>query len=594
MHALSGRFEAGAHVLRCDIGPNRTGVVRHDGLLSAIVGTPHFLEPHLHRIASESGAATALAVGYRAHGVDVLKHIAGKFSLAVIDTQDESALLAIDRSGIATLCYSVCACVVSFGLNAEDVRVQSAGGAEIDPRSVFDYLFCHSIPSPATIFHGISRLEPGHCVRVAKGVAHVSSYHENHYEENDTRSFEDLRATFLGLLRVSVRDAILDPTTNQTYDAGRIGAFLSGGTDSSTLCGILAEVTGSSPNTYSIGFNATGFDEMSYARIAAKHFGTHHHEYYITPDDLADSIGAVAAAYDQPFGNSSALPAYYCARMARADGIDIMLGGDGGDELFGGNTRYAKQRIFSAYEGVPGWMRVLIERSLRPGFVERLPLLRKARSYVEQATIPMPDRLQTYNLLTRLGYDTVLEPGFLSAVDVDAPVARLRDWYARNDASSLINRMLALDLKITLADNDLPKVVRTCELARVEAAFPFLDDRMVAFAATLRPKYKLRGLQLRWFFKEALRDFLPGEILAKQKHGFGLPFGIWLKQHTRLRELAFGSLDGLGRRGIVRADFIHRLTSEFLTGHATYYGEMVWVLMMLEQWFVARAPSTRL
>ena len=210
MHALSGRFEAGAHVLRCDIGPNRTGVVRHDGLLSAIVGAPHFLEPHLHRIASESGVATALAVGYRAHGVDVLKHIAGKFSLAVIDTQDESALLAIDRSGIATLCYSICASVVSFGLNAEDVRVQSAG-AEIDPRSVFDYLFCHSIPSPATIFHGISRLEPGHCVRVAKGVAHVSSYHENQYEENDTRSFEDLRATFLGLLRVSVRDAIFCP-----------------------------------------------------------------------------------------------------------------------------------------------------------------------------------------------------------------------------------------------------------------------------------------------------------------------------------------------------------------------------------------------
>lgn len=594
MHALSGRFESGAHALRYEVTPARPVVADHEGLLVAIVGTPQFLEPELRKVALTSSPGAALAIGFRAYGSGVLDKIVGKFSLAVIDTKDESLLLAIDRSGMATMCYAIYASVVYFGLNAEDVTTQFLSAAEIDPQSTFDYLFCHTISSPATIFRDVFRLEPGQCLKVVRGSAQLSLYHQIQYQENDARSFEDLREEFLGLLRESVRGSIRDPLKNESYANHRIGAFLSGGTDSSTVAGILGEVTGSAANTYSIGFDAAGFDEMSYARIAAKHFGCRHHEYYVTPDDLADNIAAVAAAYDQPFGNSSALPAFCCARLARADGVDIMLGGDGGDELFGGNTRYAKQRVFSAYGSVPDWIRALVEPALQPDFVERLPLLRKARSYIEQAKVPMPDRLQTYNLLTRMGYSTVLEPHFLSEVDTTLPTTRLREWYARSRAPSLINRMLALDLKITLADNDLPKVVRTCELAGLESAFPFLDARMVRFAATLPPEYKLRGLRLRWFFKQALRDFLPAEILVKQKHGFGLPFGIWLGQHARLRDLAFGSLEGLGKRGIVRPEFIRRLTSEFLAGHATYYGEFVWILMMLEQWFLARAPSTRL
>jgi asparagine synthase (glutamine-hydrolysing) len=174
---------------------------------------------------------------------------------------------------------------------------------------------------------------------------------------------------------------------------------------------------------------------------------------------------------------------------------------------------------------------------------------------------------------------------FLCTIDERVPLGELSGAYARGHARSLINLMLALDLKFTLADNDLRKVTRMCDLAGVESSFPMLDERVVAFSARLTPQQKLNGTRLRYFFKRALGDFLPEEIIAKRKHGFGLPFGVWIGSHEPLRALAFDSLSDLKRRGIVRPDFIDELTSVHVASHASYFGVMVWVLMMLEQWF---------
>jgi len=165
-----------------------------------------------------------------------------------------------------------------------------------------------------------------------------------------------------------------------------------------------------------------------------------------------------------------------------------------------------------------------------------------------------------------------------------APALQMEQTYRSSNADSLINRMLALDFKYTLADNDLPKVVRSSELAGVEVRFPFLHDEIVAFSARLAPDLKLRRARLRYFFKKALQDFLPPEIIRKSKHGFGLPFGRWLQTHQPLRELAFDSLADLRTRHIVSAQFIDRLTGVHVKSHADYYGTMVWILMMLEQW----------
>ena len=411
----------------------------------------------------------------------------------------------------------------------------------------------------------------------------MTPYWKPSYDERSREPLAALESTFLTTVEASVGRAI--------DGAARPGCFLSGGTDSSTIAGMLARVTGRSPDSYSIGFDAEGFDEMEYARIASKRFGTNQHEYYITPADLVTSIPLIASTYDQPFGNSSVLPTYYCAKMAAADGIDRMLGGDGGDELFGGNVRYAKQRVFGYFDQAPGWVRSTLRGALAPSALQAVPLVSKARSYVQQASVPMPDRLQTYNLLHRIGVENILEPDFLARVETGLPVRQMADWYARPATKNLVNRMLAFDFKYTLTDNDLPKVTAACGLAGVDVVFPFLDDDVVAFAERLDPDLKLKGLQLRWFFKHALRDFLPAEILTKSKHGFGLPFGIWLGRDANLNALAFTSLESLKQRGIVRPAFIDQLRADLVREHATYYGELVWVLMMLEQWLQSHEPD---
>jgi asparagine synthase (glutamine-hydrolysing) len=329
---------------------------------------------------------------------------------------------------------------------------------------------------------------------------------------------------------------------------------------------------------------------MDYARIASRHFGTEHHEYYVTPDDVVDALPMIASAYDQPFGNASAVATYYCARLAKSDGVTRLLAGDGGDELFGGNTRYAKQYQLSLYEKLPASLRrTLIEPLLSARGSAAFPLVRKARSYVEQASRPMPARYDAYNLVERLGPQNVFTPEFLSCVDLGAPLTLIGETYGRFCRSSLINQMLGIDLKFTLADNDLPKVTRMCELAGVEVAFPLLDEAVVELSSHLPANLKLRGTALRYFFKEALRDFLPGEILVKQKHGFGLPVGAWLTEHRGLSALAGDCLSSLKARDIIAPTFIDQLLQEHIRAHPAYFGTMAWVLMMLELWFQKHA-----
>jgi asparagine synthase (glutamine-hydrolysing) len=358
---------------------------------------------------------------------------------------------------------------------------------------------------------------------------------------------------------------------------------------------MLGLVSGAAVSTYSIGFDVDGYDEIRYARIAASHFGTRHHEHYLTPDDVVASIPRLAASFDQPFGNSSVVAAYFCAAIARADGIAKLLGGDGGDEIFGGNTRYARQKLFEAYSAIPGWATRGLAEPLLLGIdgIERLPLLRKARSYVEQARVPMPARMHTYNLIDRIGRERIFEPAFLAAVDPAEPARRHAAHYARCNDESIVNRMLHYDWKFTLSDNDLPKVVGACDLAGVDVGFPFLDERIVEFANRLPAEWKVHRLRLRRFFKDALDDFLPREIIAKKKHGFGMPFGQWMLAHAGLRGIATGSLESLRDRRIVRREFfdelVHRVTHE----HAGFYGELVWIMMMLEQWLAAHRREYR-
>lgn len=229
------------------------------------------------------------------------------------------------------------------------------------------------------------------------------------------------------------------------------------------------------------------------------------------------AIPKIAATFDQPFVMPPQFLQYYCAQMAKRDGLSKLLGGDGGDELFAGNERYAKQYLFSLYDRIP---LILRKRMLDPlifafpGGVS-LPIMSKARSYIEQASVPMPARMETYNLLGQYGYKEVFTQGFLADVNSEHPAELLLETYEQVNTENVTNRMLAFDWKFTLADNELPKVVKACELAEMDVAFPLISNEMVAFSERLEPRLKLKGTTLRYFFKEALRDFLPAEVIAK-------------------------------------------------------------------------------
>ncbi|MDE2083000.1 MAG: asparagine synthase C-terminal domain-containing protein [Burkholderiales bacterium] len=551
------------------------------------LGRPRFKDPALARLADERGVAAAWQAALdqapshepaqAAAGVD------GDFAIALADGAGRG-FLAVDRFAVHSLCWRVIDGRLHYAERA-DTLAALPPAAPLDPQALFDYLYFHVIPSPRTAFQGVWRLPPAHGAWFEDGRMTVAPYWTPRFEEAQRPAFEPLAAEFRQLVQQAVAARL---------DGGKPACFLSGGTDSSTVAGMIGRVAGRPAATYSIGFEAEGYDEMAYARIAARRFGTEHHEYYVTPEDLLRSIPAVAAHYDQPFGNSSALPAFYCAKMAREDGVTRLLAGDGGDELFGGNARYAKQRVFGWYDGVPAPLRAgLLEPLLQRTPLGALPLARKGRSYVEQARVPLPDRMQQYNLLLRLGLAQVFTPEFLARVDPADPLRQQQAVWQQAQGASPLNRMLAYDWRYTLAEADLPKVCGTTALAGVGVAFPFLDPALVDFSLRLPGDYKLKGLKLRWFFKEALRGFLPDEILAKKKQGFGLPFGVWANRQEGLKSFARDSLRSLGTRGIVRPAFIDELLERQLPSHPGYYGEMVWILLMLEQWLQTSGAAAR-
>ena len=543
--------------------------------LAAVSGALQFSEPALAAFARTHGPAATLVEHYPKIGPDILRFCSGAFSLTIAGAQE--AFIAIDRMGIHPLVFAQVGDAFMFASNAD--VLSPLAPFQIDAQAIYNYVYFHMVPGPRTIHSGQRRLLPGEYAVYKNGVCQVERYWQIEFVEEMHVPFRELKQQFVATVKESVRGAA---------QQAQAGTFLSGGTDSSTLAGLLTEVQGEPARTYSIGFAEPGYDEMHYARIAAKHFGTRHHEYYVTPDDIVAAIPRIAEAHGEPFGNASAVPTYYCARMARQDGVERLLGGDGGDELFGGNERYAKQTVFERYAKVPAPLRKFALEPTVFALDGAIPFARKAKSYIEQASLPMPARLESYNLLERFGTRAIFTADFLAGVNTREPLALLESAYHGSNANSLINRMLTLDFKFTLADNDLPKVMKSCELAGIDVRFPLLSDAVVAFSARLAPQLMLKGTQLRWFFTRALNDFLPREILTKTKHGFGLPFGPWLERHQPLQDLVRGSLTDLQSRRIVRAEFLDELMQTRLSEHAGYFGTMIWVLVMLEQWFERR------
>ena len=571
-----------------DGGGGRTSI--HEPDLTVVCAAELYDATDLRRqlrdtLPAGAGEAALIAALYRRYGRECVRYLHGAFSFALWDANQERLLLATDAFAIQPLHYYCGDQGLVFGSRITAILAAPAVPRRIDLQAVFHYVYFSCVPTPHTIYEGIKKLPPGHSLSFSAAGMELTQYWDITYADTP-RPVADCAPPISQHLERAVRaQAIYDG------DADRVGAFLSGGTDSGAITGLLGEVLHRPAKTFSIGFAEEDFNEIAYARIIAQRFRTEHHEYFLTAEDTAAFLPQLVRAYDEPFGNSSAIGAYYCAKLARDHGVTTLLAGDGGDELFGGNTRYITNEVFEVYHALPRWFR---EQWFEPSLF-RLPLphcriVDKARKYVRRATLPQPYRFFSYNLLHVIDLRAMFTDAFLDAVCTEAPLALAAEHYRRVDTTSMLHRLLYLDLKIATTDNDLRKVTRMCELAGVRVRYPMLDRGVVEHSGTIPAELKVRHFRGRYVFKEGFRGFLPGATLAKKKHGFGVPVSRWL-QRAPLRELAEDTLlsSTARTRAYLNGRFVEQLFAWHREGRTNFYGDSLWVLLMLELWHQSHA-----
>ncbi|WP_448556465.1 asparagine synthetase B family protein [Thalassotalea montiporae] len=503
--------------------------------------------------------------------------LAGRFVVIISELKNQKTHVINDHLASIPFYYSMKGKQLRLTDRLSNICQDNKGTTKISPQALYHYCYFHCIPAPMTIYQGVCKMKPAEWLEIdANGITSKGDIYRPHFSDE---AIDEQHAQSKCI--ESIEQAVELNLTEQC------GAFLSGGLDSSTVSGMLAKFHHPA-KTFSVGFNEPGYDETHYAEITANKFGTQHHAAYLEPQYIADNFNKVATSFDEPFGNSSALAAYFCASYAKEQGIDTLLAGDGGDELFAGNSRYAKQKLFFPYENAPNAFKKLLKLLFVKSPLSKLPGFSKASSYIQQAENPLPDRLQAYNFLHRFSPSDIFTPEFLANVDTSQPIDELRARYQDTNANSPIDKMLYLDWKFTLADNDLIKVSKMCELAGVDVKFPLIEKELADFSCTLPASTKLPGQKLRQFFKNTVKGFLAEETLNKSKHGFGLPFGRWMRSNPSLIQVTQNALESLRNRNIVKSEFIDTALQMQQEQHSAYYGELIWILTVLELWLQSR------
>ncbi len=530
---------------------------------------------------------------FLADGISFLSKLRGEFAIAVWDDREQTLWLATDRFRIHPLFYYHHKNVFAFASRLQAITAcPLAVQCTVNHESLVHVVAGSMIPTPTTIFHEIKKLPPGHLLSLRRGKLRVGSYWDIKFSPSDM-SEDDLAAQ----LRRDFADAI-SVRLQQDSSPYYVGTFLSGGIDSSTVTGVMTQLIKGPVRSFSIGFGEEPFNEIEYARIAARAFASQHTEYFVTPKDVLDAVPVLLRAFDEPYANASAVPTYYCAKVAKDQGVNILYAGDGGDELFAGNERYATRRVFDYYQRLPLGLRMMLLEPVVTKLAQStgLRLFARARKYIDRAKVPYPERLAAHGVfeiipMRELMSDSVLE-SLHEGFDTMEPTYT---YYRQASAWTQLDRELYVDLKLAISDNDILKVVRTTEAAGVLVRFPFLDHRLAEFAATVPAKVKMRGTQLRTFFKRAYSDLLPAATRTKRKHGFGLPIPVWLKTHRALNELMHDLVlsPRARQRGIYRERTLERIVHNHRNDSTSFYGTLLWNLMMIELWFRTWHDSRR-
>lgn len=337
--------------------------------------------------------------------------------------------------------------------------------------------------------------------------------------------------------------------------------------------------------SFSIGFAEAGYDELAFAKLAAEACGAE--PYFITvgraqTGSLAERI---VANYDQPFGNASAVPTLACGDLAHGQQVNLLLAGDGGDEIFGGNERYAKDHVMETFYRLPQPLKKLGQSAGKLAGRSSNHFFNRVENFFERASLPNPDRFYSDDSFASDYYAELLTPSFREQVGRDASLDFMREVYAQGGDADPLHRIMRLDLAMAIAQNDLVKVHGACKANGISVRFPFLDPALVAYTGRLPANQKVRGLNKRHLFKKAMADVLPASILKKKKQGFGLPIAVWLRSDETFQAMVRSVLfdQRTRERGWFEPAFIERLLGEHIRG-SWDHASQIWQLLVLELW----------
>ena len=469
-----------------------------------------------HRFATASDTETLVHL-YEEHGADCVRHLRGMFAFALWDARRRTLLLARDRLGIKPLYYAQTPCGLVFGSELKALIASPWVRRRVDPNALAAYLKSGYVPDPLSILAGVAKLPAGHVLLVKDGRAGAPQrYWEptSHFRDTD-ESLDEAEAG------ARLWDLLADAVRSHLVSDVPVGAFLSGGVDSSAVVGLMAREVGVPVKTFSVGFREAGFDEAPYARRVAEWFGTEHHELIATPQDLG-LLDEVLAACDEPFADASAIPTYLVSRLARQH-VKVVLSGDGGDELFAGYDRYLVDQREKRL-GILGDLGLGAPLRL---ISDALPEGARGKNFLRHFSLPRMGRyLDAISLFPDRALRDLLEPGVASA---SPPL--FEDALRDSQGLDTLSRLQDLDLRTNLPGDILTKVDRMSMAHSLEARVPLLDHPLVEFACRLPADLRMRGGQTKYLLRRILRGRVPDEVLARPKGGFGVPIRAWFGEH---------------------------------------------------------------
>ena len=523
----------------------------------------------------------AILHAYEEHGVECVQHLRGMFAFAIWDSQKQELFIARDRAGKKPLFYTTTAeGTFLFASEVKSFIEYPKFHREIDLEALDAYLSFGYVPDPLSIFRGVRKLPPGHYLTVKDGRVEVTEYWNFHFAPNLHRGEEETVEELRSLLDESVHLRMVADVP--------LGAFLSGGIDSSTVVGLMARHSSRPVKTFSIGFNEDGYDELKYARIAAKHFSTDHHEFIVTPD-ICHVVDELVWHFDEPFFDHSAIPTYMVSKMAR-EHVKVVLSGDGGDELFAGYTRYAIDRQRSGLEHVP---RLLREGVMQP-LSRRLPHGAWGRNFLFTNSHDALGRyINSIALFSGLNKLSLYSEDFQRRLNGQSSAFEMyREIASHAGSSDPLDAMLYIDSKTYLPGDILTKVDRMSMAVSLEARTPLLDHKLIDYVMTIPAHLKMKGQETKHIFKRAIENLVPREILHREKQGFGVPMALWINEQLRDRTRETLLEARTLQRGYFDERYIRVLLDEHERGRRNHSWSL-WALFMLELWhrtFIDQSP----